>query len=157
MDPSDTARRFLSDVSHRVRTNGWTMICTPFDGLPVLYGYTVGFERTFAHPEAVVVGLPPEIIAYVLSRLAGRLGRGERPPRNEPVDLDLNHPVVLRTIAADISAERLKVAHALQDGRVPVEAVQVVWPDPAGRFPWEAGYRLLRGYQPLLYQVPAPD
>ncbi|HEX8693668.1 MAG TPA: DUF4262 domain-containing protein [Longimicrobium sp.] len=148
----------LQEVVSRVQAQGWTYIYTPFEGHPVAYGYTVGFTETFGFPEAVVLGLAQETIGFLFARLAEKLRMCERPPLDQPLDLGLTVPLVLRAIPAEVARTHLKIANVFYEHRTDgYEAVQVVWPDAAGRFPWEAGYERAGNYQPQLFQGPPPD
>ena len=157
-DDAEIRARVLQEVAARVQERGWTFIFTPFEGHPIAFGYSVGFTATFGYPEAMVLGLGHETTAFVLSRLAEKLAAGERPEPGGFIELGLNFPVVLRTVPAETARGRMYVANAFYEGRPDgYEAVQVVWPDARGRFPWEAGHERTGSYQPLLFQGPPTD
>lgn len=152
------AARALQETVRRVQERGWTFIFTAYEGHPIAFGYTVGFTRTFAYPEAVVLGLGPETTAFVLSRLAEKLAAGVRPVPDARLDLGLNFPVVLRTVPVDAARGCMYLANTYYEARPDgYRAVQVVWPDAHGRFPWEAGHDSAGSYQPRLFDGPPPD
>ena len=146
----------MGEVRRRVSATGWTYIYSGFHDLPVGYGYTVGLTQTFDHPEAVVVGLAEEHTAYVFGELVAKLRAGERPIVNAAVGMGLNLPVVLRHVPPSLAAQHLWVASAFYEQQA-FEAVQIVWPDAHGRFPWEAGHERKGNYQPLLTPGPTAD
>lgn len=156
--PDATVRaRVLGFVTKRVRDEGWTGIYTPFDGHPIEYGYTVGLTETFGFPEAVILGVGPAVANQAFAALAGLLRTGRAPALHQPVDVGLTFPVVLRPIPPATARLHLKVANAFYEGRRAYSAVQLVWPDAEGRFPWEAGHQVIGSYQPLLSPGPPPE
>lgn len=96
--------------------------------------YTVGCAHTLQQPELVVVGLPPYMGLAVLDRLAEGWRSGGQWPVDEPVSGILEtHPVRLVSVSPTGAQERLRVANVL--GAEDYRVLQVLWPDPAGRFP----------------------
>jgi hypothetical protein len=61
----------------------------------------------------------------------------------------------LQLIPVQDSSQHLTVANALyrNPGKQPIAALQVVFPDRAGRFPWQDGYGMRPETQPLLRPV----
>jgi hypothetical protein len=158
MDQARLRASVLRALTRTVQAHGWTYMYGPFADHPVRYGYTIGLSEAFGFPEAVVVGLSEDTAAYVFAELVTRLRAGERPPLNQHISLGLNLPVVLRALPASAQREHLWGANAYHDGRrAGYEAVQIVWPDAGGRFPWEAGYQRADNYQPLLFDDPPPE
>jgi hypothetical protein len=156
---AEIAARALQAIIDRVRTRGWTFLYGPFQGpRAVGYGYTIGFGATYGYPEVVVMSLGVETTSVVLSRLAEMLRAGERPVANQKLDLDLTFPVVLRSVEIDVARGHLALADAFYTVRgAPYEVLQLVWPDAAGRFPWESGFVVAGSYQPKLYADSAPN
>jgi len=155
-DGMDIPARILANTRRSVQDRGWTGFYTPMPGQPANYGYTVGFTHTFGFPEAIVTGLDLHTSNAVLATLAERLAAGERPAFHVAIDLDLSLPVVLRPVTRATTRRLLLQATAFYAG-AEYEAVQVVWPDPDGRFPWEAGHRPAGSYQPLLFEGAPPN
>jgi hypothetical protein len=159
LSAAEIAARALGSIIDRVRTRGWTFVYGPFQGpRPVPYGYTIGFGATYEYPEVVVMSLGLETTAVVLSRLAEKLSAGERPAANQKLDLGLTFPVVLRSVELDAAREHLALAGDFYTVRgAPYEVLQLVWPDAAGRYPWESGFVVAGSYQPKLYADSAPN
>jgi hypothetical protein len=152
----DIPARILADTRRSVRDRGWTGFYTPMPGRPANYGYSVGFTQTYGFPEAIVTGLDLHTTNAILAELADRLAAGERPAFHAAIDLGLTLPVVLRPVTRATTRRLLLRATAFYAGAA-YDAVQVVWPDPGGRFPWEAGHRAAGSYQPLLFEDAPPD
>lgn len=124
---------------------GWLVQAVGGSRLYAPFAYTVGLTGR-GLPELVVTGLRAEPAAALLNAVAqyccDRLvllpgeticvGSG---PSCEAVGLP--HPDVHLFTAVDVYGER-------------VRALQLVWADSRGRYPWEAGHRAGRGGQPVL-------
>jgi hypothetical protein len=150
--PDDVAAGLHAKTRRAVEDHGWTGYYTKMPDQPAYYAYTVGFTRSFEFPEAVVTGLDLDTSNAVLAALGAQLASGERPAFHVAIDLDLTFPVVLQPVLA--TARPLLVLAEGFYGADPYEAIQVVWPDRHGRFPWEAGHRQAGSYQPLLCAAP---
>jgi hypothetical protein len=132
------------------------------DGYRPGYAYSVGFGLTRETPEAAVFGLALETARAALWRLwdleLGRQGFTD----GEKLDGVLpNRSVMLRRISAArydaYFGTALKTYASLCEfGRL--RMMQVVYPDDAGRYPWEpqADYRFQRA-QPALYAPILPS
>jgi hypothetical protein len=145
---------FLRRQEEIIDTVGWAVMhvlptaddpdtTTPF-------AYTVGL--TAHHPELLIAGLPPEVAHGLLNDLAGRVyDKAERFTHGQRVsDLIAGYDAVL-VEGAPIDALQPGVAIA-RYGRDQVRLMQVVWPDPQGRFPWDTGYDFDPHAQPLIAQ-----
>ncbi|WP_026877721.1 DUF4262 domain-containing protein [Jiangella gansuensis] len=114
------------------------------------YAYTVGLFG-FGHPEVVVFGLDEQTGSVVLNALGERVRRGRPLLPGRPLAVEGWHHRVrffpfhdggaVPTLA---SAQRF-YRRSADD---PVPALQCVWDDHQGLFPWEAGYDFPSGLQP---------
>lgn len=108
--------------------------------------YTVGLTERFSHPELLVLGVCcAPCGAGILNRLGERVAAGGlfAMSSQAPIDLDggLVHvrPVRPQCWESDWFAV-WKSYYAAKPYDAPrAEAVQVVFSDPGGRFPWEPG------------------
>jgi hypothetical protein len=108
------------------------------------FSYTIGLTEA-GLPELIVLGVRPQDASrllhcwgdYLLDKsavLAGEtLGSG---------------PWVLEAVEVERPEEHLLIAGDLYGRRV--RALQLVWADAAGRFPWDRGHRARRAGQPVL-------
>ncbi|RIQ11667.1 DUF4262 domain-containing protein [Jiangella rhizosphaerae] len=130
-----------------VRRHGWAVQYAA--GAPP-FAYTVGLYG-LGHAELLVYGLDLQASAWVLNQLGDKIRDGERFGPGRPLRLagwahrlqlfpfhDGDDPPVLG------SAQRFYG----RDAADPVPALQLIWDDAAGRFPWEDGYELPAGLQP---------
>lgn len=102
------------------------------------FAYTVGLAME-DHPELIVFGLPMETAQAILNDLAIERvlkGRKNLTAGQELRDVVKNYPV--RLVQVVDSSTHLTVANALfQQEPEPIAALQVVFPDRDGRWPWD--------------------
>jgi hypothetical protein len=116
------------------------------DGGGQPFSYTIGLSEKFGH-ELLATGLPPEVAHGVLNAIAETMKRDIRLPRDEPLlSADdahperLNHWANTAVVFKDCKHPDLYQKYAVQAQRyyrADVPVVQMVWPDPAGAFPWQ--------------------
>ncbi|MBV8922498.1 DUF4262 domain-containing protein [Bradyrhizobium sp.] len=99
------------------------------------YAFSIGLFVNYGHPEIVIFGLDRRDAGNVINDIRDRVSRGQR-------------------YAAGDVGDQLLVGHKACFADVPPRpfpCLQLVWPDRAGRFPWQAEFDpALRKYQPLL-------
>ncbi len=140
--------RVLADVAE----GGWHVIQA--EGAGAEHAFTVGLFRSFDHPEVIVFGLDAATREAALDRLGARVRAGERFEEGGVVDgILLDRPVAFRPVARRHYPAYLGYAGWFHGGpRFP--ALQAVWPDSEGRFPWERWFsHALRDAQPLLAEL----
>ena len=135
----------LDDLRAKVDTHGWAIRNVSSADPSMCLSYTVGLT-SYGHPEVVMTGLPSEIgtaflniVGETVVREGGRFTAGEATTElaNGPA-----MPVLEVVDKTDLTA--VKAIY----GDVP--ALQIVWSDSRGRFPWELGYGNPPGSQRLL-------
>jgi hypothetical protein len=115
--------------------------------------FSVGLFRSWDHPEVAVFGLRPEELEAAISRLGSRVRRGERFEHGDVADGAVDG----RTVAFRRIVSRHYPAHlghaVWYHGGARFPALQAVWADEAGRFPWDRWCRReLRDAQPMLFE-----
>lgn len=115
------------------------------------FAYTVGMFG-FGHPELLVFGLPIGTAHRTLNELGERVRHGQRLRPGELVTFECwPHRLHLFEFSDDgdvpvlVAAQRFYGANQAR----PVPAIQCVWDDRWGRFPWEPGYDPPAGLQPM--------
>jgi hypothetical protein len=132
-----------------IAATGWTVtaVLPDHDG-EAHVAYTVGLTGIGA-PELVITGLRPELAHAILGDLAQRALAGQRwTHRQQLDDLLLGHPAVI--IDGTPTGQIVPGTAYAMYGRNNVRLQQIVWPDPADRFPWGPGYQYPAHTQPLL-------
>lgn len=122
------------------------------------YSYTIGLSGRDI-PELIILGLDPAVAYSVLYDMASRMLQelAEGAAAAVPVEVDM-YDVFRGTRAILIPAPESKAselalgsANYAEVNAHKLSYLQLVWPDSAGRFPWEAG--TLAGFpaeQPIL-------
>ncbi|PRX46773.1 uncharacterized protein DUF4262 [Prauserella shujinwangii] len=134
---------------------GWAVQYVFGDDEEPPFGYTIGLHA-LGHPELVVCGTDQYTAGGVLNALGALVRAGRPPERDRPISVR-GWPHRLWLLAVLDSSGHLLGANARyrRCGDPPVPALQAVHDDLWGRFPWEPGYALEPGRQPLLGLPPA--
>jgi len=144
--PGSTYQDTLDHVRGLMLHNGWAVQYVERSGVRPAYAYTVGLTE-HGLPELVATGLPPP-------RAAALLNRGARHvlldgPLPAPGDvLRLTEVPILEVVRVAHPDAHLDTALALFGPGI--RALQLVWADERGRWPWHPGFRASRGGQPVL-------
>ncbi len=107
------------------------------------FSYTIGLNDRDNHPEILVFALPVSAARSLLGNLVRLIEDGDQPlPLRSLIDDIANYPVQLIPILRPYRTGQytfFNVARAYYEAII-VDAVQLVWPDEAGRFPWTNGF-----------------
>ncbi|MEV0896201.1 DUF4262 domain-containing protein [Actinoplanes sp. NPDC049802] len=144
---------FFEEQSEIIERFGWAVVhVLPGDDDPaetVPFAYTVGLTG-YGYPELAIAGVSPEVGHQLLNEVAGRV-------RDEGLQLRHGHRIrglitgqEVRIVAGDIRAELFPGAALMRYGDDRVRLLQIAWPDPGDRFPWQSGYDAERFPQPTL-------
>lgn len=115
--------------------------------------YTLGLWRKFDHPEIIITGMNHETSHALLGIFVDRIAQGKTfeagkdypeaiAGRNGP------YTAAFRAVTDDNRREFMRFAGWWNAGET-FPAVQLLWPDPTGKFPWDEGYDR-RFIQPVL-------
>lgn len=144
-DPMLTPERFLERLSTTVAACGWVVQGVERERDRPPWAYTVGLTE-HGRPELLVTGLPLPRAGALLNDLA------EHALQTDPHDHGdqewLPGGVVVEYVY--VPHPEVHLLHAVALYGPAVTALQVVWTDDRGRWPWAAGFRGRRGGQPVL-------
>jgi hypothetical protein len=141
--PNSTRDDYLDELRALIRRYGWAIQYVESDRRP--YAYTVG--RTFVGlPELLVTGVPPERAAELLHDFGDALVGALPLTPGERVALSGRDLVELVRVANPDA--HMHAAVALYGDEV--RAMQLVWSDERGRWPWAPDFNDGRGIQPVL-------
>ncbi len=118
------------------------MDCHPCFGRGVHPGfsYITGFWITLNSPEIVVCGLQRDQSHDVLASLFDDFKSGTKHPVGSVNSTILvSHKAFLFRVAKEKYSTHLGWSRWFYNGDN-FECLQLVWPDPAGTFPWQAGF-----------------
>ncbi|MCT2585336.1 DUF4262 domain-containing protein [Actinophytocola gossypii] len=154
-DSDGLAARDLNLVWH-VEEHGWGVVAVAEEDEVPGWAYSVGMWHTMRAPEVCMFGLRGRDM-HVWVNAAGQQVRSGQPLRQgeERHGIIDGFPVLVRPVHPSWHDELFWLAVDFHRG--PVPAVQLVWPDRHGRFPWhpDAGERC-RTHQPHLW-LPRED
>jgi hypothetical protein len=144
---------FFERQSELIDEFGWAVVhVVPTDDDPddaVPFAYTVGLTG-FGLAELTVTGLPAELSQAILNELALRLrDEGLQLRHGQPMhDLLADQQVVIVAGPPTEAVFPGAALHRYGDDRV--ELLQVAWPDPWDKLPWEPGYETVLYPQPVI-------
>ena len=143
-------------VASKVQEHGWAVVNVETDVDLPTYSYSVGLYKTFSHPEVIVFGLAPSVLQQIINTIGQMVRDGHRFSANETTDQILvGNECAFRLVAPGAEAKYMGTAVGYYGGEVP--ALHCIWPDQAGRFPWEHGTSAIyRTLQPMLSEGPEP-
>jgi uncharacterized protein DUF4262 len=141
-------------VAKDIAKYGWMVLAVaPTEDEPIdPFAYTVGLYRTYDVPELIVTGMNYENSHAVLGGVVERIERGQLFKARHYSKLlkgpERDYDAEFREVSRANREEMMKAANRWNAWE-PYPALQLVWPDPKGVFPWEDGYDP-RFIQPVL-------
>ncbi|MBM7366991.1 DUF4262 domain-containing protein [Gordonia hydrophobica] len=152
-DPEcDGADDLIGDALAQITDGRWAVTGVLGDAAHPPIAYTSGLTE-HGRPELVMTGLPPRLAGLLLDYAAQAVVGDPTFGAGSSVPARLRRPVSLHAIDV-IDADPLRLTRVLYGLRF--NAVQLVWPDDEGRYPWEPRYAIPAQVQPLL-GVPAVE
>jgi hypothetical protein len=143
--PRASRQDWLDYLRGRLDEECWVVIGVSRDRYRPPYSYTVGLTG-HGKPEIVVTGLPRQRATDLLNDVAAHLVHADPPTAGEQVPL-ADGPLIEIVEVAEPSVH-LPVAAELCGGQL--AALQLVYADDRGHWPWDRGFRGGRGGQPVL-------
>lgn len=142
-------------VQSAIDAHGWAVQAvapaTDDDGAP--FAYTVGMTVR-SLPELLIYGLPSEVATVVLNAAGARMGEdGPLQDGQRLSGLIQNYDLA---VVDAVHTHDLAMARRFY-GNDQVQAIQLVWPDQNGRYPWDEGYSIRPTTQPLTGGPSAAD
>lgn len=143
-------------VRSDVLTYGWHAAGATADAGTPAWRYTVGLHRSYQHPEVVVSGLSHGVMEAFLAAIVRHVQAGHRFEAGDAYDGILErYACAFRAVDRCRYTPYLPQAVAFYGGtRFP--ALQCLWPDRLGRYPWARGCDpAVRAAQECLFPNPA--
>ena len=137
----------VADYRQAVRVRGWAMASVRATPSRAGFSYTVGLTRHHGHPELLASGLTPPEAGGLLTELARRVRAGARFSPGDVLTPAGSHRLQLVGVADPAQLTHAQAIYAGPAG--PVPALQVVWSDHDGHWPWQPGWPGRAGDQPL--------
>jgi len=152
-------------IEFMLEREGWAMDAVrargDLDPAMPTYSYTVGFVDRFGFPDVCIFGLTPVACRGLFGLVADAVAGGTQFPVGDAFIglLDGGQPCAFLPVDAPSSVGMFPslVDHQRINRREPNEfqLVQLAWPDPNGKLPWEPGFTtVLLPVQLLLGEPP---
>jgi hypothetical protein len=143
--PDATRLDYLDHLRALIARHGWSVQGVERDRIHPPWAYTAGLTP-HGLPELVVTGLPLTRAAELLNVVAAHMVHASAPTPGQQIALDGGPRIEIVQVAEPTA--HLHVATDLYGPSV--RALQVVHADDRGHWPWDRGYRGVRGGQPIL-------
>jgi Domain of unknown function (DUF4262) len=143
--PDRTQLDYLDHMRDLITTFGWAIQGVERFGPHPPWAYTVGLTA-HGRPELVAAGMPIRSAHELLNDVAEHLLHATVPRPGAQIPLR-GGPVIEIVKVAEPSAH---LVTAVQIYGPRVRALQLVHADDRGHWPWDTGYRGVRGGQPVL-------
>lgn len=143
---NDVERRVVDDIAKL----GWHGVSRFPGEAQIDHYYTVGLQQTYGHPEVLIVGLAGDVAHGMGHSAVEAIENGAALSDGQRSDAILEGYDVVYAAIDQTTADRwLPLATWYYEKR-PWTALQLIWPDRAGRFPDQDGYDAERSPQELL-------
>jgi len=132
----DIERRVIADI----KKHGWHIVGVHGDDQGPSFSYSVGLLHTFQHPELFVMGLPHNVAGAFINDIGNLIKGGRSFTAKSKVD-GIATGLTLKFVrfGTRYFKDYMGCANSFyQSTEYPV--LQLVWPDPGGKFPWEAEF-----------------
>src|SRR5579863_8451147 len=143
--PGSTWLDVLEHTRGLIACHGWAVTGVERNRIRPPWAYTVGLTES-GRPELVVTGMPLVRATQLLNDVAAHVLHADAPVPGERVPL-IGGPLIEIVEVAEPSAHLLVAVELFGPG---VRALQLVHADDRGHWPWEVGFRGVRGGQPVL-------
>lgn len=142
--------QIFREVVGHIKTFGWHVTGVMAERNSPAFAYSVGAPSQEL-PEIIISGLNPKTGCILINDLLRSIKSGAETLReDEPYTEVANMPCYLRKLTAEQAKDHMTMALMwARDHTKPFVAYQLVYPDVAGLFPWEAGYNFPK--QELLF------
>lgn len=141
-NPDKTLDDYLAMLRSTILVRGLAVQYVEDDRTP--YAYTIG-RHLIGRPEFLVTGLPPKHAQWLLNTFAKRMLNG-RPTAGAQHSLPARTRVELVDVAQPDAHMNMAIAIEGPD----VRAMQLVWADDRGRWPWAPDFDGGDLFQPVL-------
>src|SRR5262245_15942644 len=143
-------------TADHIRNHGWSVVGVGADEQVPGWAYTVGLWHTLRQAELCIFALPIDVAHGLLNDIGERVRAGGALRRHAPLSgVIKGYDLAVRRVDESWFDDLFCAGLAFYQ-RPPLPFVQVVWPDPAGRFPWQPGAAGACRQQPTLV-LPADE
>jgi hypothetical protein len=127
-------------VVRDIREHGWHVVKVMEDDAGPAHAFSIGLHETHDHPEIVVTGPDLDVLHQLVNALGEDVREGRRFEPGQEYDRILaGLRCHFRTVHPANYGDFLGYAGWYYAGAA-FPALQCVWPDPQGRFPWDPDF-----------------
>ena len=127
-------------VLDNVVEHGWHVMLVSGDEDSYGFAYSIGLSHTHGQPELVCFGLDLDVMHSMINAVGERIANGLQIADGDRIaGVIEGYDCILKRMQSSKFGEYLGYARWFYEGD-DFEALQVVWPDKGGRFPWDPGY-----------------
>jgi len=141
--PEATHDDYCDLLQRKIRKKGWTVQYVESDRRP--YAYTIGLHD-WDVPELLMTGVSPQRALRLLDIVARRLVGGDVFAPGQQTSLP-DGPLIE---IVEVDHPDAHMGWAVAVGGPEIRALQLVWADGRGRWPWSAEFADGRAMQPVL-------
>lgn len=142
-NPDKTFGDYTSIIRDKILVHGWAVQYVEDDRRP--FAYTIGLHL-LGLPELLVTGLAPKQALWLLNSCAKRVMAGLRPRPGDQLSLPAGTRLEIVGVAQPDAHMGIGVAIEGPD----ITALQLVWADGRGRWPWAPNFDDGHRRQPVL-------
>jgi hypothetical protein len=128
----------VAAISREIGAAGWTTVAVAREEVAPPWSYTVGMWITLRGVDLAMFGVPPDLARTIFDELGTRMADGWFPVPGDIIDDIGTRPLKLCRIHQGWRETSLFTFSDMCHGIVRPPMLQVVWPDPDGRYPGEA-------------------
>jgi hypothetical protein len=142
-NPDRTIEDYFDEVRETIRKHGWMVQYVDSDRTP--FAYTIGLHD-WGLPELLITAVSPQRATRLLNAVARDAVTGRTLIPGQQIKLSAGP--LIEIVEMSHPDAHLNVAVAI--GGPEIRALQLVWADGRGRWPWSAGFCDGRRRQPVL-------
>jgi Domain of unknown function (DUF4262) len=142
-NPDKTQADYLNRLRKEIASHGWVVHYVEDERMP--FAYTIGLHQR-GLPELLTTGLDPRRAGWLLNTFAKRALADRRPVPGNQVWL----PAATRVELVGVARPDVHLVMAVGIEGPDISAIQLVWADGRGRWPWAPGFNDGRQPQAVL-------
>lgn len=144
------------NIVRQIDNGHWAVMGIFSDEGDPYHTFSVGLYENFDQPEIVIFGVHPQMAGRIINDIGERIARGFKLEAGRVYDdvLTGNYGALFMPVEKhQYDAYLGSALWYYQSDHFPV--MQLVWPDPNGKFPWEDGFDpYYASAQPLIGLIP---
>ena len=142
--------KVLSDV----KEYGFHIVWIKSEGLQPDYGFTIGLEYSYEHPEIILMGLPIGAVKNIINKLGAEIKKGQKfIDSDDYIKISSQKFMVKKMDPSNYGEYIGYFMWFYRSLKTPPAVMQLFWPDESDKFPWDDGFNeKFLNSQPLLYK-----